>query len=69
VAPEYILENWTDEQFESFWQARNSRILETDRAIQRASQPDRTPHFSPPPSRRVSDMELFSMMGINTGKA
>ncbi len=71
LSPEYILENWTDMQIEAFWEARNRRILETSRAMR---QPDREvdenlPHNAPSISRRVSDTELFSMMGIAPGQA
>jgi predicted transglutaminase-like cysteine proteinase len=56
LTPEYILDNWTDEQFEEFWQARNRRIVESERALRgKEEEPDL-------PSARVSDAELFALM-------
>lgn len=56
LSPEYLLENWTDEQFEAFWQARNGRVLETARVLApKAEQPSTL-------NRRVSDAELLSFM-------
>ena len=67
LSPEYILDSWTDEQFESFWDARNENILNLDRAVNAISE---SPNYSPPaPSKRVSDRELFQMMGIKPAKA
>ena len=63
LTPEYILENWTDELFELMWEKRNERI----RAINKlAAVPVSTDNHteSHEPSKRVSDKELFSIMGI-----
>ena len=57
--PEYILENWTDEQFEAFWRARNRRIRETDRLLRPKSE-----GLDSPESRQVSDVDIFAKMGI-----
>ena len=56
LTPEYLLENWTDEQFDAFWQARNSRIVETTRALKPKEPEQRTKN------KRVSDTELFAYM-------
>lgn len=63
LTPEYLLENWTDEQFEAFWQARNQRIVSIDRAIAKASKPNDAGSSSEV-TRRVSDQELFQLMGM-----
>jgi hypothetical protein len=47
------------------FQARNQRMLETDRATRQAAQPDSPLPSYQEPSRRVSDIELFDAMGIN----
>jgi hypothetical protein len=67
ISPEYILENWTDEQLESFWVARNQRVLETDRAFARAREEQGQSQDSG--SRKVTDAELFAAMGLATGQA
>jgi hypothetical protein len=62
--PEYFLDNWTDEQFEAFWRARNQRIVATDKAIADARKPDGTSPQPQSANRRMSSQELFTMMGI-----
>jgi hypothetical protein len=59
MTPEFVLENWTDEQFEAFWRARNHRVRETDRLMRPKSEGDSTPE-----RRQISDVELFAKMGI-----
>lgn len=68
VTPEYILDNWTDEQFQAFWDARNNRIRAINELVPAApAAPGRGAEDNR--SRRVSDMELFAMMKINPSKS
>jgi len=56
-----LLDNWTDEQFEHFWQARNQRIVETDRALNRPKTEQPSPQ-----NVRVSAEELLALMKKRT---
>jgi hypothetical protein len=58
-----MLDNWTDEQFEAFWSARNHRIV----AIRETTEPEED--SSVLDRRWVTDMELFAQMGIAEGSA
>jgi hypothetical protein len=64
LTPEYLLDNWTDEQFEAFWQSRNQRILAANRAVSDAVRPDGNSSQPPVGNRIVSDQELFEQMGM-----
>ena len=69
LTPEYILENVTDEEFAMYWRKRNERVVAADRAVEKLSDQDSAPQYSATASRRVSDVELFKMMGIRPAKA
>jgi len=58
-----LLDNWTDEQFEHFWQARNQRIVETDRALNRPKTEQPSTSNS---NVRVSAEELLDLMKKRT---
>lgn len=62
LTPEYILDNWTDEQFELLCEKRNERMIATNDAMARASGESK----SSGPAKRVSDVELFQQMGIGS---
>ena len=61
LTPEYLLDNWTDEQFDYFFDARNKRILETSRALKPKQETAPTQADT-----RVSDTELFALMRKST---
>ena len=64
LTPEYLLENWTDEQFARFWDARNERMKFINQSAQRpADYEDQRDKV------RVSDTQLFAMMGIKQAQA
>ncbi len=65
--PDDLLDNWTDERFEWFWNARNKRMIAGIKAMKAGA--EISDGSSETASTRVSDMDLFSMMGIQPQSA
>jgi hypothetical protein len=67
TTPEYLLENWTDEQFERFWTGFNENRAAESSVLSEihggAAASDNAPQAR---SKRVSDVELFQQMGIGS---
>ena len=79
LSPEYILEHWSDEQFDRFWDARNERFRQTSAVIdeqRNQAEPSTAGQGNQTimsklrnDTKNANDQEFFASMGIGLQKA